>query len=103
MRKILHLRILEFKDVNIDEELSDSVIKDTSILKKLTGGRRQLVRIERKYRDAYDASLYAKLFFNTNKIIQTTDQTDAFYRRLIIISFPKTFEEKDQDPILPKN
>ncbi len=36
---------LEFKDVNIDEELSDSLIKDTSLLKKLTGGRRQLVRV----------------------------------------------------------
>ena len=94
---------MEFKDVNIDEELSDSVIKDTSILKKLTGGRRQLVRVERKYKDAYDASLYAKLFFNTNKIIQTTDQTNAFYRRLIMISFPNTFEENDKIQILPKN
>lgn len=93
---------LEFKDVNIDEELSDSIIKDISILKKLTGGRRQLVRIERKYRDAYGAPLYAKLFFNTNKIIQTTDQTNAFYRRLIIISFPNTFEEEKQDPNLLK-
>jgi putative DNA primase/helicase len=44
--------------------------------------------------------LYAKLFFNTNKILETTDLTNAFYRRLIIISFPRTFEEKDQDPHL---
>lgn len=91
---------LEFKDVNIDEELSDSLIKDTSLLKKLTGGRRQLVRVERKYRDAYDASLNTKLFFSTNKMIQTSDQTNAFYRRLIIISFPNTFEEDKQDPDL---
>jgi phage/plasmid-associated DNA primase len=59
---------LEFKDVNIDEELSDSIIKDTTILKRLTGGRKQLVRIERKYRDAYGAPIYYKLFFNTNKM-----------------------------------
>ena len=91
---------LEFKDVNIDEELSDSLIKDTFLLKKLTGGRRQLVRIERKYRDAYNASLNAKLFFSTNKMIQTSDQTNAFYRRLVIISFPNTFEEDKQDPDL---
>ena len=91
---------LEFKDVNIDEELSNSIIKDTSITKKAYWRKKQLVRIERKYKDAYGASLYAKLFFNTNKMIQTSDQTNAFYRRLIIISFPNTFEEDKQDPDL---
>ncbi len=33
-------------------------------------------------------------------MIQTTDQTNAFYRRLVIISFPNTFEEDKQDPDL---
>ena len=33
-------------------------------------------------------------------MIQTSDQTNAFYRRLIIISFPNTFEEDKQDPDL---
>lgn len=91
---------LEFKDINIDTELSNAIIKDTSILKKLTGGRKQPIRIERKYRDAYDTYLYAKLFFNANTITDTTDQTTAFYRRQIIISFPNTFEGKDDDPNL---
>jgi len=70
------------------------------LLKKLTGGRKQPIRIERKYQKAYDTYVYAKLFFNTNKITNTPDQTDAYYRREIIISFPNKFEGKDDDPHL---
>ncbi|MBA3749315.1 MAG: hypothetical protein H0X03_00170 [Nitrosopumilus sp.] len=91
---------LEFKDINIDAELSVAVIKDTSLLKKLTGGRKQPMRIEQKYKNAYDTYLYAKLFFNANTITDTTDQTAAYYRRQIIISFPNTFEGKQDDPQL---
>lgn len=93
---------LEFKDINIDNELSSMVIKDTSILKKLTGGRKQPIRIERKNQKAYDTYLYAKLFFNTNTIKETLDQTAAYYRREIIISFPNTFEGAKDDPHLDK-
>ncbi len=91
---------LENKDVNIDIELSNVSIQDTSILKKLTGGRKQPIRIERKNQKAYDTYLHAKLFFNTNTITETIDQTAAYYRREIIISFPNTFEGKSDDPNL---
>ncbi len=67
----------------------------------MTGGRKQPIRIQRKYRNAYDTYLYAKLFSNANTITSTTDQTSAaFYTRQIIISFPNTFEGKDDDPYL---
>lgn len=83
---------LEFKDVNIDSELTNVSIKDTSNLKKLTGGKKQPMRIERKNQKAYDTCLHAKLFFNTNSINETIDQTAAYYRGQVIISFPNTFE-----------
>ncbi len=41
--------------------------------------------------------IYIKLFFNANTITDTVDKTTAFYRRQIIISFPNTFEGKDDD------
>ena len=94
---------LEFKDVNIDTELSNVGAKDTSNLKKLTGGKRQPIRIERKNQHARDALLHAKLFFNTNKIITSADQTDAYFRREILISFPNTFQGKKDDPNTLKN
>jgi putative DNA primase/helicase len=92
---------LENKFVNIDPELSPTTIKDTSVMKKLTG--RQPIRIERKYERAYDTVLFAKLFFSANKIAETDDESDAFYRRLNIISFPNRFTDgKRADPTLIK-
>ena len=82
---------LENKTVNIDTELSSTTIEDAAILKKLTG--RQPIRIERKNEKAYDARLYAKLFFNANNIPETKDDSDAYYRRNIIVSLPNQFEE----------
>jgi putative DNA primase/helicase len=91
---------LEGKDVNIDSELSGSTIYDTAILKKLTGN--QPIRIERKGQQAYDTKLYAKLWFSANKIPQTTDDSDAYYRRHIVICFPQKFEGNNADPDLSK-
>jgi putative DNA primase/helicase len=89
---------LENKDVNIDTELSSATIQDAAILKKLTG--RQPIRIERKHERAYDTILHAKLFFSANKIPQTDDDSDAYYRRNIVISFPNRFEGMNDDPDL---
>jgi putative DNA primase/helicase len=83
---------LEKKDVNIDNELGNQNIKDTAILKRLTGGSRQRIRIQRKNQRAYDTTLYAKLFFNANKIPDSEDESDAYNRRVIIITFPNRFE-----------
>jgi putative DNA primase/helicase len=89
---------LENKDVNIDSELSSATIEDSAILKKLTG--KQPIRIERKHQRAYDTILHAKLFFSANRIPQTTDDSDAYYRRNIVISFPNKFEGEKADPNL---
>ena len=92
---------LENKYVNIDTELSSTTLHDTALLKMVTG--RQPVRIERKNQRAYDVILYAKLIFSANKIPETEDESDAYFRREIIISFPNRFEDgKGADPCLIK-
>jgi P4 family phage/plasmid primase-like protien len=91
---------LENKAVNIDTELTSTTIKDTSILKKLTG--RQEIRIQRKHERAYDAILYAKLFFSANKIPVAYDESDAFYRREMVVCLPNKFEGKGDDPDLKR-
>jgi putative DNA primase/helicase len=88
---------LEDKDVNIDNELGNQTINETAVLKRLTGGSRQPIRIQRKYQGAYDAIIYAKLFFNANKIPLSTDDSDAYNRRLIIVAFPWVFEGIKED------
>ena len=85
---------LENKDANVDTELSSSTINDMSILKKLTGP--QPLRIERKGQHAYDAIVWAKHFFNANELPRTSDNSDAHYRREIIITFPNTISRKER-------
>jgi P4 family phage/plasmid primase-like protien len=89
---------LENKAANIDPELSTSMIMDPSMLKRLTG--KQPVRIVRKNQRAYDTLLHAKLFLSANKIPQTSDDSDGYYRRNVMISFPNKFEGKTDDPDL---
>jgi P4 family phage/plasmid primase-like protien len=81
------------KNCNLDVELSAGKIEDTAILKKITG--RQLVRVEQKNQEAFDAKIYAKIWLSANKIPYTNDQTDAWYRRNIIVSFPTKFDVKE--------
>ena len=45
-------------------------------------------------------SLYAKQIFNANELPTTSDNSDAHYRREIIITFPRQFQGKNEDPNL---
>jgi hypothetical protein len=73
------------KMANIDADLSSDVLKETGLLKKLTGGDR--IPAEDKFKPLFDFNNYAKLIFSANKIPKTPDESDAFYARLIIINF----------------
>ena len=88
---------MENKDLNIDNELAGQTIKEAAVLKKLTGGSRQRIRIQRKNQKAYDTTIYAKLFFNANRIPDSQDISDAYNRRLTIISFPNQFTGTSED------
>jgi putative DNA primase/helicase len=86
---------LEDKDVNIDTEMSRITIRDSAILKKLTG--RQPIRIQRKNQRAYDTNLHAKFFFSANNIPSAEDHSDAYYRRNLVLCFPNQFEGSRED------
>lgn len=66
---------------------------DPTLFKMLTG--EDLVRMERKFRDAFNTYNYAKLIFAANELPQVTEDTYAFWRRWIVIEFPNRF---DPDP-----
>jgi P4 family phage/plasmid primase-like protien len=88
------------KDVNVDTELSNANIKDISNLKKLTGI--QPIRVQQKGQPAFDAEIHAKQVFNTNELPNIPDNTDARYRREIILYFYRQFEGSTQDRNLLK-
>lgn len=69
-------------------------ITDTAQFKQLTGG--DLMSFEFKFTQGFDAYNYAVLIMSTNSLPDTSDKTDAFYRRWRIFEFNNQFtEEKD--------
>jgi P4 family phage/plasmid primase-like protien len=83
--------------VNVDADVSAKMVFDnTGIIKKLTGN--DLHTAELKYKKPWPFRNYAKLIFSCNKIPETEDLTDAFFRRLIIINFTTQFWAERDDP-----
>ena len=74
----------------------DILIKNTGIIKKLTGNDESPG--EFKYKTPFKFRNFAKLIFSCNEIPQTTDMTDAFFRRLIIINFTQQFLAESDNP-----
>jgi len=79
------------KLANICGELEYTEIQKTRLLKQLCGG--DTISADRKFREPINFCNYAKLIFLTNEVPQSRDSTEAFYRRLFLIEFPKKFEE----------
>jgi putative DNA primase/helicase len=88
---------LKNKDANIDNELSHSTITSTAVLKRLTGGSRQPIRVEEKNVKAHDIIIFAKLFFNANRLPMSNDNSDAYMRRVILLAFPNRFDGVKED------
>ena len=78
-------------------EIDHSVFKQTALLKRLTG--QDLIPMEIKFKNPFEAKNYAKLIIATNTLPQTNDKSYGFFRRWLIIDFPNTFEE-GRDPVL---
>ena len=90
------------KLANIDADVSgDILIKNTGIIKKLTGNDESPG--EFKYKNPFKFPNFAKLIASLNRIPETVDMTDAFFRRPIVINFTQQFfAEKDDPHILEK-
>jgi putative DNA primase/helicase len=86
------------KMANIDADLSSKALKQTGLLKKITGGDE--IPGEFKFKNPFYFKSYAKLIFSANKIPITTDESDAFFARLIIINFPNQFLGDKANPHL---
>ena len=87
------------KMLNVDADVSaDVIFNNTGIIKKLTGN--DLMAGEFKYKKPFAFRNYAKLFFSCNKIPDTEDRTDAFFRRILIINFTQQFFGEKDNPNL---
>lgn len=83
------------KLANIGDDISDEVITNTAIFKKIVSGDR--IRGELKGEKEFFFEPYCKLFFSANDIPKMKDKTGAVLDRLIIIPFNARFDVKDPD------
>jgi len=86
------------KLANIYADLPDRALQSTGTFKMLTG--RDLIAAEKKFSQTFHFSNYAKLLFSANKVPEANDDTSAFFRRWIVIVFPKAFTGSNADPYI---
>jgi len=77
------------KLANLCADIPDKPLEYTGMFKMLTGN--DAVMIEEKFKRGFSIVNTAKLAFSTNKVPESMDDTDAFFRRWIIISCNNVF------------
>lgn len=84
------------KLLNSCADLEIDALSDTSILKKALG--EDTFSAEAKGKDQISVRNYAKLLFSTNQLpIVKAEQTNGFYRRLLILTMDRVPEKKDPE------
>ncbi len=87
---------LSDKLLNYATEISPRM--NSSVFKALVSGEPVEARLP--YAEPFILEDYAKLIFNTNELPRDVEQTDAFFRRFIILNFSVTIPEDQRDPQL---
>ncbi len=88
------------KLANLYADLPPQALDSTGKIKMLTGGDH--ITVERKFGGFFEYVNYAKMIFSTNKLPMSYDDTDAFYRRWVIINFPNKFNETNGKGLMEK-
>jgi len=78
------------KLANICGDLPAVILSDTGNFKQMTSGM-DSVSAQKKFQNPFNYVNSAKLLFSANEIPETKDQTEAFFRRWLIIDFPYKF------------
>ncbi len=82
--------------LNYATEISGKL--DASVFKAMVSG--EPIEARPLYQQPFLITNYAKLIFNCNELPRDVEQTNAFFRRFLIIPFDVTIPEVDQDPQL---
>ena len=82
----------------INNDIPHRSLFETGMFKQLCGG--DTISAERKFKDSFSFSNYAKLVFACNQLPETKDDSHAFFRRWVILKFENTFEGPSCNPYL---
>ena len=85
------------KLANIGDDINDEWVSNTAIFKKVVSG--SSVTVEKKGKDPFKLSSYAKFFFSANSLprIGRGKDSAAILDRLVIIPFDAKFSKSDPD------
>jgi putative DNA primase/helicase len=87
---------LNDKHANLYPDLESKALYQTGIFKALTG--EDQLTADKKFRDHFNFVNHAKMIFSANRVPESSlDDSDAFYRRWIIINFPNKFQGSTAD------
>lgn len=88
------------KHANFSPDLSKDVLESTGKFKSLIG--RDTITADRKHKSSIHFKNFAKFVFATNQLPYTTDHSDGFFDRWLIIDFPYKFEDNPVGPLQKK-
>lgn len=86
------------KFANLYPDLDERAVKYTGVLKAITS--MDTFSFEQKHKPPITSIPRAKHIFACNRTPEVRDESHAFWRRWIIIEFPRSFTEKERDPHL---
>ena len=78
------------KLANICADLPAQQLKSSSMFKAIVGG--DAIDAQRKHKPAFSFRPYSRLMFSANAYPKSSDATDGFYRRWLILPFTKSYE-----------
>jgi putative DNA primase/helicase len=70
---------------NVFADLDARALKSSSMFKSITGG--DAIRAERKNRDSFTFTPYARQIFSANEAPPSADNSDAFFDRWLVVPF----------------
>lgn len=83
---------------NVFPDLDARALRSSSVFKAITGGDR--LEAERKFRPAFTFTPYARLVFSANAVPPTSDSSEGFFRRWLVLPFEQRFDPAHRDPYL---
>jgi P4 family phage/plasmid primase-like protien len=85
---------LEGSWANIRSDINNAVLRDIGKFKEIVGG--DPIYVERKFEQGYAIRPTAKHLYSANQLPEASVDDAAFYRRILLVSFPETIPEEEQ-------
>lgn len=85
------------KLANICADLPSTHLDSTSVFKSLTGDD-PVLTAERKHMEQFEFDCFTRLVFSANHPPRSSDATEGFFRRWLVVPFDRSFDEKEALP-----